>query len=213
MTHSADPNRGAIPPPSIERTSVLLKRVLANLPGNDVSVGYLLLQFRRRSFGGILVLLAILGLLPGISLVAGLIILIPAGQMAIGYRAPMLPRFIRRRRIDVAALRKLGERTMPWLERLERHIRPRWLPLSHAAMPAIVGVVSVGLGLVIILPLPFSNFPPAVALTCLSLGLLERDGVLIAAGLGLSAAALAIGGSMAYLAVETLTLLQDKVSD
>ena len=58
-----------------------------------------------------------------------------------------------------------------------------------------------------VLPLPFSNFPPAVAMLCLSLGLLERDGALVAAGLALAATALAIGVVIAAVAAKALLLV------
>ena len=77
-------------------------------------------------------------------------------------------------------------------------------------MPMIIGVVIVALALVVMLPLPFSNLPPALALTSLALGLLERDGVMIGIGLILAFAALAIGGVMALIALEALTLFLEQ---
>lgn len=202
--------REGIPLPTTERTSVLLRRLLDELPGEDISIGYILLQFRRRSFGGIFILLSALGLLPGISFIAGLTMLVPAFQMTIGFRAPLLPRFIRRRRIEVAAVRALGNRAIPWLEKVERYIKPRWFALTQPPIPMVTGVLTIGLALVVMLPLPFSNLPPALALVSISLGLLERDGVMIGIGLTLAVVAVAIGGLMAFFAVEAVSLLLDK---
>lgn len=194
-------------PPTAERTSILLKHLLANLPDEDVSIGFIVLQMRRRSFGGIFIILAALGLLPGISFFAGLAMLVPAFQMAVGFRAPLLPRFIRRRRIGVAAIRSLGTRAIPWIEKVERHIKPRWIPLTLPPMPMIIGILTFGLALIVMLPLPFSNLPPALALICFSLGLLERDGMMILFGLILATTAAVVGGVAAMIAVEALLLL------
>lgn len=188
--------------PPVDKTSRILERVLAELPGTRVSITYIMLRLRRRSFGGILIVLAILGLVPGIGILAGLAMTVPGTQMALGFRAPYLPRFVRRRKIDVASLRALGNRIIPMIERLERYVRPRWLFVTNAPMPSMVGVLVVVLGLVVTLPLPFSNFPPAVALLCIALGLLERDGVLIAAGFAIGCFALAIGGMAISVAIE-----------
>ena len=43
------------------------------------------------------------------------------------------------------------------------------------------------------MPLPFSNMPPSIALILISLGVLERDGVLITLGIFISSLAIFIG--------------------
>lgn len=199
--------RQDISPPTTERTSILLKQLLSKLPEEDVSIGFIVLQLRRRSFGGIFIVLAALGLLPGISFFAGLAMLVPAFQMALGFRAPLLPRFIRQRRIGVTAVRALGSRAIPWIEKAERYIKPRWNPLTLPPVPMIIGVLTIGLALIVMLPLPFSNLPPALALICFSLGLLERDGMMIGFGLILAIIALVVGGVVAMIASEALLLL------
>lgn len=190
-----------------EKTSVLLRRILADLPGDEVTIGFIVLRLRRRSFGGIFLLLAALGLIPGISFIAGLAILIPAVQLIAGLRVPLLPAIIRRRRIAVPTLRSLGERAIPWIEQAERFIRPRWIVLTRAPMPSVIGAVTISLALAIMLPLPLSNFPPALALAFLSLGFLERDGLMTGIGLILSVVALLIDGFMIAVALRAVSLL------
>ncbi|NQV83784.1 MAG: exopolysaccharide biosynthesis protein [Rhodospirillales bacterium] len=196
-----------IPLPTTDKTSVVLKQLLDNLPGEDVSIGYVVIQLRRRSFGGILILLAALGLLPGISMFAGIMMLVPAFQMVLGFRAPSLPYFIRRRRISAVTVRLLGNRFIPWIEKIEFYIRPRWFFLTQPPFPMVIGALVFGLALVVMLPLPFSNFPPALALVCLSLGFLERDGVMIGIGLALAVFALTLGAVMMFFALEAALLL------
>ncbi len=202
MTRSSPSSRAL----TDEKTSILLRRVLAELPGGKVSVGYIMLQLRRRSFGGILIFLAALGLLPGLSLFAGLAMIMPALQMIVGFRTPFLPRFIRQREIESDRVRALGNKAIPWIEQIERVVKPRWLVLTQPPMPAIIGIFVIALALVLIVPLPFSNLPPAVALICFSFGLLERDGLMILIGLATAAVALTIGVSITYVAVEAVTL-------
>ena len=203
---SADHSDG-FPPVADEVTSVLLRRVLAELPTQNVRIGHVVRQLRRRSFGGLFILLAILGLLPGISAFAGLAMIVPGVQLARGLRAPLLPRVVRRRVIDRDVLQAFGAKALPWLDRVERLVRPRWLALTFTPMPSVIGCIMVGLASVIILPLPFSNLPPAIAIFCLSLGMLERDGVLIGIGLLCSAIALAIGVAISVIAVKATLLL------
>lgn len=192
---------------------MLLKRLLIEMPPGELSIGIIVLRMRRRSFGGIFLILATLGLLPGIATLAGLAMLAPAVQMALGYRAPVLPRFVRRRRINASAIQALADRAIPWIERVERYVKPRWVPLTLPPVPMLIGILTVGLALVIMLPLPFSNFPPAIALVCFSLGLFERDGLLIGLGLALSLAALAIGLTMAVIAFEATSIVLERNSE
>lgn len=203
--------RHSIPPPSTERTSVVVKQLLAKLPAEgDVPIGIILFQMRRRSFGGIFLILSALALLPGISLLAGFLMIVPAVQMAIGFRAPLLPKFVHRRRIDVSTVRTVAVRALPWMERTERFIKPRWMPLTRPPMPTILGLLTIGLALMVMLPLPLSNFPPALALGAFALGLLQRDGIMIGIGLILATAALAIGGIITLAVYEGLLLLIEK---
>ncbi len=130
--------------------------------------------------------------------------IVPATQMAIGFRGPVLPKFIHSRELEVSKVFALATKVIPWIEKLERFVRPRWLWLTVSPMPNLIGLAVIGLALVIMLPLPFSNLPPALALLCLSIGLLERDGVLIAFGIIVTVVALAVGIFMAAVALQTL---------
>lgn len=201
----------SIPPPSTKRTSIIVRQLIAKLPGEgEVPIGIIIFQLRRRSFGGIFLILSALALFPGISLLVGLAMIVPAVQIAIGFRAPLLPKFVHRRRIEVSTIRKFARKTLPWIERAERHIKPRWMPMTRPPMPSIIGTLTIGLALIVMLPLPLSNFPPALAIGAFALGLLERDGIMIGVGLVLATAALVIGGVIAFAAYEGLVLLIEK---
>jgi hypothetical protein len=51
-------------------------------------------RLQKQSFGLIMLLLAIVAIAPGISIVGGLLLLIPAFQMIAGRAAPVFPRRI-----------------------------------------------------------------------------------------------------------------------
>jgi hypothetical protein len=93
-----------------EKTSALLTRILADLSGEKVMLGTLMSQMRRRSFGGVFIFLSLLSLLPGISIFTGLITIIPAVQLMLGFKAPLLPLFLRERAINIMSLRAIAEK-------------------------------------------------------------------------------------------------------
>ncbi|MEM8564533.1 MAG: exopolysaccharide biosynthesis protein, partial [Pseudomonadota bacterium] len=132
-------------------------------------------------------------------------------QLVMGFRAPLLPRFIRRRKVSVSALRSLGRWTIPWLLRAERVVKPRWLRLAAPPFPRIIGVVVLVMAFTIMLPLPLSNFMPAFALVCFAFAIFERDGLMTFIGLLLACVAFVVGTTLVYLALELLFVLVEQL--
>jgi hypothetical protein len=72
-------------------TSVLLQRLHDEAPRDHFTLGWLMSSLSKRSFGVIMLLLALVALAPGVSIVAGLLLMIPAFQMIAGRLAPAFP--------------------------------------------------------------------------------------------------------------------------
>jgi len=178
------------------KTSTLLAETLGSLEGTHVSVGELMNQFQRRSYGGVLLILALLAMVPGISVFAGIAMIVPAFQLLIGLPTPIFPKFIQSRQVGVADFILLGR----GVERLENLVVPRWPTLSNTLARRLIGLIILFLGMVVAIPFPFSNFPPALATIGFSLGLLERDGLMIIIASVLSVVAFTIGFTVFYVA-------------
>ena len=183
------------------RTSALVVETLQALDGTKVSIGSLMTQFQRRSYGGVLLILALLAIIPGISVFAGIAMIVPSFQLFIGLPNPVFPDFIQQRKIGIAGLQKWGIRISVWVERLENLVVPRWPMLSNKLAQKLIGLVILFLALVVAIPFPLSNFLPALATICFALGLLERDGLMIMLAFTISIAAFAIGIAVFYFAV------------
>ena len=84
------------------------------------------LGLRKRSFGIVMLLLALVAMAPGVSIVAGLLLMIPAFQMNAGQPAPVFPRRIAARPFSTRHLAALVPRAVPVLRYLEKVIHPRW---------------------------------------------------------------------------------------
>lgn len=187
------------------KTSTLLAETLQTLEGSHVSVGELMMQFQRRSFGGVLLILALLAMVPGISVFAGMAMMVPAFQLFMGLPAPVFPKVIQQRKVGVIGLQKWGMKVSYWVERLETLVVPRWQVLSNNVARRLIGLVVLLLGLVVAIPFPFSNFPPALATIGFALGLLERDGVMIIIASIISIIAFTIGFTVFYIALGWVT--------
>ena len=183
-------------------TSAVLDRLFGATRAEEVTLEWLLRGLGDRSFGIILLLLALLGVLPGVSVVAGLLLPVPAWQMLRGHAGPVFPHAVATRPIAAARLTRLVRGVVPMLRLLETVIRPRW-PTPFGATKRVVGGTVLLLGLGLLVPLPLSNVPPAAAIALIAFAYLERDGLLLCAALLIALATLALAAGLAWEALST----------
>jgi hypothetical protein len=174
-------------PPSEARTlvptSVVLQRLHDEAPTDHFTLGWLMGSLHKRSFGIIMLLLAVVALAPGISIVAGLLLMIPAFQMIEGRPAPVFPRRIALRPLPTPHLAALVQRAVPVLRYLEKMIHPRW-PTPLEATKRLVGTVVVILNITVAFtPIPLGAVVPALVIALISLAYLEEDGLLLSIAL------------------------------
>ena len=157
----------------------MLQRLHDQAPPDYFTLAWLMGSLQKRSFGIIMLLLALVAMLPGVSIVAGLLLMIPAFQMIAGRPAPVFPRRIAARPLPVRHLAALMQRAVPVLRYLEKMIRPRW-PTTVEATKRLVGVVVVLLNITVVFaPIPLSNVVPALVIALISLAYLEEDGLML----------------------------------
>lgn len=136
----------------------------------------------RRAFGMLLFVAALPAFIPipvGGALSGPLIMLI-AAQLLVGLRRPWLPAFIAGRGPKRQALARFERIVDPWLGRLEKIVRPRLtVMLDHRLASASTGLLLLVLGLLLSLPIPFTNYLFGAIILLFALALLERDGVLM----------------------------------
>jgi hypothetical protein len=174
--------------------SVVLQGLLDDAPADQFKLAWLLGHLHRRSFGFIMLLLALVAMLPGISYIAGLLLAIPALEMIAGRVAPVFPTRIATRPLPTRHLARVVRRAIPVLRYLERAIHPRWhTPLE--VTKRVVGVVVLMLTVLLLLaPVPMIQVVPALVIVLISLAYLEEDGILLSIALLIAVALLAITG-------------------
>jgi hypothetical protein len=172
---------GVHPPP----LSQLLNAIAADTSRERISIADLLIALQDRALAALLLIFALPNVIPvppGTSALLGAPLLFLAAQLAFGMR-PWLPRLIAERSMPRAHFVALITRATPWLARAERLLRPRWSVLSRPPAEYLVGGVCLLLSLIVFLPIPLGNMLPALAICLLALGILERDGLWVLAGL------------------------------
>ena len=188
-----------------------LVRLARSGTGERVSFGDLIESLEVGAYGPLIVLFAAPNMLPvalpGISAVLGAPLILITAQLMLGRRRPWLPGIIRRRSVRRQDLARLVERIVPRIERLEARMRPRHAALTGGMGRRIVGGLGLVLATVIFLPIPFGNSLPGLALVLMALGLLARDGLMVAAGGLVATAGLVVASGFLWGTVEAGALL------
>jgi hypothetical protein len=192
-------------------TSVVLEKLLNDAAPDRVTLLWLTSGLRKRSFGLLMLLMALVALIPGASILMAVLLGFLAVQMILARERPGLPRFIASRSIPTPQLARLVHRIVPLLRRMEKLIHPRWTTPFEATKRA-VGFVVLLLAATILSPFPFSHIIPALVILLLSFAYLEEDGVLLCISLGAAFISLTITAATIWGAIRTADLLDTVLS-
>ena len=125
---------------------------------------------------------------------------IPTGiisaQMAMGKKEITLPKWLLKRSVPRKPLAAAIRSILPILERLERAVKPRWKWMTSRAAKRFLGAFILFLSGLMALPVPGTNMPLAISVFVIALGLVERDGAMITAGILIGIAAMALLGGI-----------------
>jgi hypothetical protein len=169
--------------------------------GDRVRLRDLVNALGDRAFGLLILIFALpnavgLGTIPGLSTVFGVPQLFIAVQMALGWHKPWLPDWVLEKSLARSDFQHMVDKSTPYLRRAEKLLRPRWAFMSSFFAERLLGLVFAGLALIVALPIPGGNWPPAIAMAFISIGLVERDGLYITIGLGVAVIAVLIAGTV-----------------
>ncbi|MBP6011257.1 MAG: exopolysaccharide biosynthesis protein [Alphaproteobacteria bacterium] len=187
-------------------TSVVIEELLRQAPADFVTLEWLIGTLRERSFGLVMLVMALVALVPGASTFVGVLLAYPAIQMILARPGPTLPAFIAERQVSTARVAAMFGRAAGVLKWLERFIRPRW-PTPFEATKRVVGVVVLLLAPTLIWPFPFGHVIPSLVIGLLSLAYLEEDGVLLCIGLAAAVLSLAITGLTVWAGIRVVDWL------
>lgn len=178
-----------------------LERLLRYRDDAVVTVRDILGGLESRAFGIPLAVLATFEIVP--LPVPGLSLLISAPMAAIGAQMLVdgdrlwLPDSLLNRRLPAHIVKKVARAMLPAIRQIDRVSQPRLSLMSESAGSRLVGLAILWLATLIALPIPGTNAPLALTAFVLAVGLIRKDGLLIAAGLLLTIVVTALLGSAA----------------
>jgi hypothetical protein len=183
----------------------VLRRIGAHSEDERLTLGEILASLDHRAYGFVLLLLAVANFtpgpsMPGFSTVFGLPAMAMAGQMMLGWSRPWLPPRLARLSVKRARFMALVAKALPMIARLDRFLRPRLTWLANLTGHRWTGAAALVQAILLCLPLPLYPMAPAASLVLMSLGMIARDGVMLALGHIAGVAALGLGLALAFLA-------------
>jgi hypothetical protein len=155
--------------------SRIVAEVAARFPGERITLGEMSEAFGDRAFGLLILLLLLPSLLPGMASVFGTPVLILGVQMGLGRREPKLPGFIARQSIKREDLLRLSGASSKYLKRVEQFVKPRPGWFVSPGGDKLFGWLTAYVAIMLILPGPGTNGPPAFGNLVMALGLVEHD--------------------------------------
>lgn len=185
------------------RTSELLSAIVTAHSAERIGVGEVVHALRNRAFGLSILLLGLpncLPMPPGLPVICGILLCLVGTQMLMGRDELWLPRWLANRTISRALLERIVNGSLKWIRRFESYSRPRLHYFSSPSARFVLGGMVLVLGLLLLLPIPiFGNLPPGIAVAILGLGLVERDGAFIFAGVVATLVSLGVMGLLSWM--------------
>ncbi|MFC5069287.1 exopolysaccharide biosynthesis protein [Flaviflagellibacter deserti] len=178
------------------RTSEIIAALPDSFVGDSLTIGELIVALRNRVFGVGILIFAIPNIFPmppGVPAAMGAVLMLLGGQLALGWNSIWLPKKLQSRSIPRETLKRIADRSVPWIQKFEKISKPRLDAFTTPIAVRWVGAAVFVLGFVLLMPFPFlGNIPPGAAACVFGLGLVERDGLIVVFGYLASLVALGI---------------------
>lgn len=193
------------------RLSLVLRRFAHSARLRAVTLRDLVEASGQAGLGGAIMMLGVLTALPtfGIPLatVVSLGILSLGAQLVRGESRIALPARVASVAIGSRAGRKLMYRTSRIVGWIERRTTPRWSFLTGAGLYPVIGLIVLVMAFIILLPIPMANLVPSIATVLIGAGLMAKDGLLVALGIGTSGVAIAFTTAIGYFSASLVQWL------
>jgi hypothetical protein len=181
-------------PTTTKQASVALDKIIEAPRKDTMSIAEVINHLGHRSLCMSILLFSLpnaipLGV-PGFSTVTGIPMALISLQMAYGRKTLWLPQKIADKRFSPRPLKKVLLWFRPAVKWLEQFMHTRWKIVTSPMGERMIGVVFFILAVIIALPLPGSNFLPALAMSLLAIGMLARDGVFVCGAVAFAIAGL-----------------------
>jgi len=177
------------------RASEILDRFMGASEKTTLTLREVIHILGARAFGMTILFFALANIMishiPGVSTILGFPIFLLGLQMLLGMPEPYMPKMIGEKKLKRATIAKVLRRSLPYLNAIEKMLRPRLQFMFGALWIRFIGLTCMVAAGVLMIPLIFGNFLPSISMAVIGIGLIERDGLLVFISFLLTAAAMA----------------------
>lgn len=178
-----------------KKTSEIMLELSGLGSGERITLVQMLKHLRGRAFGILMVLMSVLSLIPnlfGHAIATGFLLVVLGFQMALGFTHIHLPKRILKMSFPRSGITKTMTIAAPKIAFIEKLLKPRLIFITGDIGKRMIGMIVIPLSLLILIPFPLSNIIPSFGILILSLGLIEKDGVVVLIGILISASAIVL---------------------
>ena len=115
---------------------------------------------------------------PGYTTILSIPLILFSLQLLFGFDSPWMPNWLERKSFQRSTLALVVEKTSPILKKIEKFMKPRMSFIFRGPGENILAFIMLLCALSIAIPLPLTNFIPAIGTTLISLGIMSKDGFL-----------------------------------
>lgn len=181
----------------------ILHDFLLDTKQERISFGEILTAFDELNVAVILLIFALpifIPLPPPLPSIIAFPLILIALQLLAGRKTIWLPRWLTQFSFSRVLLHRAINFALPYITKLENKMQPRYPQFFTRLGKRVIGLICLIFAIVILIPLPFTNLLPGLAIICISIGLIGEDGMVVLTGLaigflgiGLTLAALSFG--------------------
>lgn len=158
------------------------KRIMGIIGRDNISVGQILEENGKCTFGILLLILALPSALPvpapGYSVPFGIVLTVLGLQMVLGKRMPWVPQKIKEKRLSLGGKDGIKKKIESFTTFFEKIIHHRLEFIFAGPFYRAHGLLVTLCGLSMMIPLPLTNTVPALGIFLLGIGMTEKDGLL-----------------------------------
>lgn len=193
--------------------SDVLQGVVDNNTADKITLEEIKFALHERGFGLIMIVFALplsvpIPMPPGVTAIPSIPLLLFSLQMVWGIDSPWLPKWVSKKSFNRETLAMLVMKASPYLTKVEKLLRPRLTFASSKLGERVVGVFCLVFSVSIAVPLPLTNFIPALGIVLMSLGLISKDGILIVFGMAVGTTGVLITTTILIFGVAVIDFLK-----
>ncbi|QKX01231.1 exopolysaccharide biosynthesis protein [Wolbachia endosymbiont of Dipetalonema caudispina] len=141
------------------------------------------IALQERSFGILIIIFSLplsvpIPVPPGYTTILSIPLILLSLQLLFGFHSPWMPHWLEKKSFQLSTLTLVIEKTSPLLKKIEKFMKPRIPFIFYGPGEKILAFIILLCALSIAIPLPLTNFIPAIGTTLISLSIMSKDGLL-----------------------------------